>query len=65
MDQPVLEKSTCLCKLSLTNEEEHYWCKVGYANDSVREKLLSDFIFINTPSKLYQSRKTGLLRQLY
>ena len=34
MDQPVLGSPTCPCELSIADEEQRCWCKVGYVNDS-------------------------------
>ena len=41
MDRPVLGSLNCPCELSIADEEQRCWCKVGYINDSTRERLLS------------------------
>ena len=63
MDWPVLGRSTCPCELSVTDEEQWCWCKVGYVNDNVREKLLSG-PFYKHPFEIVPIKKTVLLKPL-
>ena len=58
MDWPVLGRSTCPCKLSVTDEEQWCWCKVGYVNDNAREKLLSG-PFYRHPFEIVPIKKDG------